>query len=594
MIQHNFIHTIIISFALGLKTASILAYKNKSSSVNFYSIDIDFIPMNLSLNTSFFNTSMPSMSPSSLSPTSQPSAAPTLSKVSYVEETFEQTLTGRDLVGMTKQQRKAYQYFINNSTKYYGQYGGEPIVQTNCTIRQQILEDSSMNGFRRMLFDKDNNETSNSTTSHAPYEYYTTDDEEDTTPTNLTIVYTIKWSSMYEILNITGYITSYLQYMNSPDGQTSNIYALESIGIPVTNVTYVEVYVPPEEEHPELEINFTDVSSWEVLAVTGLFTLFCTVIFLIIYELGRRSPIISTIFDKRRTCHPQRTPPPLRKDRCFQWLFLKTDIRLFQLSENNSSKDDDIHDNNNSLKEESKREIDFGDNDDSTCRVTTYMSRSASEQGSPFIDSSPKKSILSTISEKVSILSRQAQDNNDNTICTNSTNTNFVCVNGRHVPPQFAEMAISGLLTAMQLEDCEKIVINSIKESKKQKSGQINSSYFTNLGASFFSKKISDRSLTLKSPCSEDNEITDIKIDCEHCKEMSTSPIRSNLHEQTSQLKSMIEKGRHDFSIADILLLQSVGLDQFVFIRFLRFCFDITFYPFILACFTLIPICKYN
>ena len=32
-----------------------------------------------------------------------------------------------------------------------------------------------------------------------------------------------------------------------------------------------------------------------------------------------------------------------------------------------------------------------------------------------------------------------------------------------------------------------------------------------------------------------------------------------------------------------------IGLDYFVMIRFLRFCFDVTFYPFLVSCITLIP-----
>jgi len=42
-------------------------------------------------------------------------------------------------------------------------------------------------------------------------------------------------------------------------------------------------------------------------------------------------------------------------------------------------------------------------------------------------------------------------------------------------------------------------------------------------------------------------------------------------------------------SQSDLELLRCIGLDTFVMIRFLRFCFDVTFYPFLLALMVLIP-----
>ena len=151
------------------------------------------------------------------------------------------------------------------------------------------------------------------------------------------------------------------------------------------------------------------------------------------------------------------------------------------------------------------------------------------------------------------------------------------------MPPEFSELAISGMLTETNLIDCEKIVKNAMKAEARKKSSR----------TSFLTRIFSDRG-TGGAAATAYNSIThntdeEIVIDCEHCRERVD---RSSLHKQTSQLKSMIEKGRHDFDVADILLLQSVGLDQFVFIRFLRFCFDVAFYPFILACITLIPTCK--
>ena len=59
-------------------------------------------------------------------------------------------------------------------------------------------------------------------------------------------------------------------------------------------------------------------------------------------------------------------------------------------------------------------------------------------------------------------------------------------------------------------------------------------------------------------------------------------------------LKSVSVLRKRPLSVSDSELLRCIGLDTFVMIRFLRFCFDITFYPFILACIVLFPTYAYN
>jgi hypothetical protein len=51
--------------------------------------------------------------------------------------------------------------------------------------------------------------------------------------------------------------------------------------------------------------------------------------------------------------------------------------------------------------------------------------------------------------------------------------------------------------------------------------------------------------------------------------------------------KTMTEK--RPLVQSDLELLRCIGLDTFVMIRFLRFCFDVTFYPFLIASMILIP-----
>ncbi len=59
-------------------------------------------------------------------------------------------------------------------------------------------------------------------------------------------------------------------------------------------------------------------------------------------------------------------------------------------------------------------------------------------------------------------------------------------------------------------------------------------------------------------------------------------------------LKSVSVLRKRPLSASDVELLRCIGLDTFVMIRFLRFCFDVTFFPFVLACIILFPSYAYN
>lgn len=54
-------------------------------------------------------------------------------------------------------------------------------------------------------------------------------------------------------------------------------------------------------------------------------------------------------------------------------------------------------------------------------------------------------------------------------------------------------------------------------------------------------------------------------------------------------LKSTSVQEKRPLSTSDIELLRCIGLDTYVMIRFLRFCFDVTFYPFLMSLLVLIP-----
>ena len=75
------------------------------------------------------------------------------------------------------------------------------------------------------------------------------------------------------------------------------------------------------------------------------------------------------------------------------------------------------------------------------------------------------------------------------------------------------------------------------------------------------------------------------------------SPQQSLIQNQDVRVNHHVNRHLKSTSVSDIRPLTSsdwetlrfIGLDYFVMIRFLRFCFTITFYPFLISCITLIP-----
>ena len=68
-----------------------------------------------------------------------------------------------------------------------------------------------------------------------------------------------------------------------------------------------------------------DQESWAEVTVTLLFTAATSGLFLIMFEVLRRNPLVSSVFDSRRKANPSQTPPPLMHTRYLEWLFLSTD-----------------------------------------------------------------------------------------------------------------------------------------------------------------------------------------------------------------------------------------------------------------------------
>ena len=76
-----------------------------------------------------------------------------------------------------------------------------------------------------------------------------------------------------------------------------------------------------------------DKASWAEVQVTFILTVGTSAIFLGIFEIARRSPVISSVFDRRRNSKPHRTPPPLLSTSIFEWLFLSSEPRYSEYSD---------------------------------------------------------------------------------------------------------------------------------------------------------------------------------------------------------------------------------------------------------------------
>lgn len=91
---------------------------------------------------------------------------------------------------------------------------------------------------------------------------------------------------------------------------------------------------------------------------------------------------------------------------------------------------------------------------------------------------------------------------------------------------------------------------------------------------------------------SDDEEMAGGSSDDGDARIQSVSSKDSTVQEYKAKnqyLKIVSDKVTRPLSVADQELLRCVGLDAYVMLRFLRFGFDVTFYPFLVACVMLIP-----
>ncbi len=79
-----------------------------------------------------------------------------------------------------------------------------------------------------------------------------------------------------------------------------------------------------------------DDPSWSEVQGALILTAATSAIFLSIFEIARRHPtLVGSVFDRRRTSKPNRTPPPLLRNALFEWLFLSNEPRYSEYSDLN-------------------------------------------------------------------------------------------------------------------------------------------------------------------------------------------------------------------------------------------------------------------
>lgn len=65
-----------------------------------------------------------------------------------------------------------------------------------------------------------------------------------------------------------------------------------------------------------------DSASWDDIKATSILTGLLAVVLTAVFEIARRNPAVSAVFDRRRGRYAHRTPPPLLRNTILEWLFL--------------------------------------------------------------------------------------------------------------------------------------------------------------------------------------------------------------------------------------------------------------------------------
>ena len=186
-------------------------------------------------------------------------------------------------------------------------------------------------------------------------------------------------------------------------------------------------------------------------------------------------------------------------------------------------------------------------------------------------------------------------------------------VNGRRLPASIAEYAIAGDLSEEQLDKYEEDLLREelqeeakFLERQKELAARVGANRSprepaadelvvhppTRLGYFGFQRdnNASQRGFFGRFFYGSDDNVVSGKMDVDSAMSKSIrasaySSKRLNRHLKTTQVTK-----KRPLTLSDQELLRCIGLDTFVMLRFLRFGFDVTFYPFIAACFFLMPV----
>jgi len=381
-----------------------------------------------------------------------------------------------------------------------------------------------------------------------------------------------------------------------------------------------------------------DKASWLEVQVTAIFTAATSAIFLGIFEIARRNPSISSVFDRRRKSKPHRTPPPLLRNSIFEWLFLSNEPRYSEYSDLCHMRDviNERRRQRNARRKRGNGSLDnkmFNDYPNDSTRTVGDVNNGNDTNGVG-VTNRPNKGVPKN---KLKVQRYLTPD--------------VVEVNGRRLPVEVADYALANDLTEAQLIEYEEALVQQEMQDENEFHRRVKAmklQYESKMGG-LFTKKPNDNS---NNADDEENQNQPEVFDFDDSKKLelparpsrlfyvnfqqgfltgkkAASTISSRLNTYTP--KSLFTRmwstrnatmgspitansspdspgshaGNEDLHInrhlktkvteqrplvqSDVELLRCIGLDTFVMIRFLRFCFDVTFYPFLVSLLLLIP-----
>jgi hypothetical protein len=452
-----------------------------------------------------------------------------------------------------------------------------------------------------------------------------------------------------------------------------------------------------------------DSATWTGILSSTYISLGTALIFMFIFEFGRRHPAVAAVFDRRRQTNPHRTPPPLIKSRICEWLFLRTDPayllyaekldekdkerrRKQQLQEatsehqrdlHNQERDVGNHDRSRNLLQKMKnifhnfvgkgvdtktvveevppqsrkpagamfanaypsdtftqntfsssnvnttRQIasgadadiqrtnktnDFSSNNfDLQCSSNEDKSSTESSSSSYFGDySEDEKSQNSEVLDQLESGKRKSWKSTENDCPTPRSHKNLkhqnmasfketaevVCVNNCEIPKDLVNYVITSDFPLEQLEQLEtRSRENLVLVERTPMQQRDQHEKFQNSEDEGLQKKFGIQQLTVSDGPSEiKEEFPAEQIGRPQGRQKSITKLAQNRQRSIDSKRKHIllectelVHNKHPLKVADQELLRCVGLDLFVSLRFLRFCFDVSFYPFLVAVVVLIP-----